>query len=199
VTIQPTRRAVLAGAGAVAAILALRMPPAAAAPVATVMPAAAPAIPHLMATYWYDGPVAQVYVEGHVAPDVLRQVARDAFARRDTDAPGSVWGPFDNLCRDPASDIDEPGTVARAIETEEVVHEWRRITAHVFVDDPDAPDGEREVVVVALERDPHGYPIAPPDCPLDDDALAERWSIVRCGPDDVGAFPVTIMRTGLEA
>jgi len=168
-----SRRNLLKGTAA-AAILSCASTPLA----ALATPAAAPAI-QAQPLFWSDGPLHSMFVRGHLDPEVFLEIAR-----RDAD---------DYLC-----DHTEDAAFADWGNEKEVVTSWdeadvRHQHSRWVTYDPASYDHhtrKMEGIANILTAGPDGYPIGYEG----DDAC-----LVTCAPDAEGAFPITIIASGLEA
>lgn len=171
-TTAVSRRTLLMGAAASAILLSSASMPAA----ALASPAASIKAQPL---FWHDGPLHSMFARGHLDPELFLEIAR-----RDAD---------DYLCdhtEDPKfADWGNEKEVAAAWDEVDVRHQHSRWVTY----DPASYDHhtrQMEGIARILTAGPDGYPI---DYDGDDACL------VTCAPDAEGAFPITIIASGLEA
>lgn len=168
-----SRRNLLKGTAA-AAILSCASTPLA----ALATPETEPAI-QAQPLFWSDGPLHSMFVRGHLDAETFLEIARrdaDEFLYDHTEDKGfAEWG--------------NEKEVSALWDEADVQHQHGRWVVY----DPASYDHhtrKMEGIAKVLTAGPAGYPM---DYDGDDACL------VKCTPDAEGAFPITIIASGLEA
>ena len=128
--------------------------------------------------FWHDGPLHSMFARGHLDPVVFLEAARrdaDEFLVDHTTEKGfEDWGnEKDVLTEWDAADVRHEHQRWVVYDTESYDHFTQRM----------------EGIAVILPAGPDGYPL---------DTDRDDASLVKCGPEDEGAFPVTILWSGLD-